>query len=786
MMIFIAALLIVFPGWELIGQAETVYELGNPYQIQILAPAGYDLTEYSFTTLPITFLSPDYKGDERGILVKTLENKKEGIQILLPAVSVGDGFALVHCSFYASASPGTFSVGLAALNVPPNQEFSKPGFSLATNRLDGLDMNRSRWQTIDLLYNSPHNTLIPFVQITSESAQYFFIDRLTVTPIHEMRLDQFKDILNVKSSENQPTPTPIPLSPLTPEGEFPNPFDDPNFALTEYTVSRIIEANGDGFPDTLLLTQNMGTGSESFYRWSIVGSGLGVSFGDRTLITQTNANSATTGDFNEDGIDDIILHNYNNTKTAEEVNLNSLFFLSENGSYERSPNPPDMRLVFKTETRDFNGDGHIDILRYCLGNPRTFDLLLGDGHGQFEKSEWNAILTNEASKLLAMRTIDYNNDGYLDFGVVTTPYQTNASSLSLYIGDGKAGFQPGIAQDLETDVSSFCFADLNGDQRMDVAYTDARGQVCIRWQTSDGRLSDPETEWIDSQAVRIEAADLNQDGWLDLVAGGVLGYEDILFGKGQGLFAKSIHYFGGYALLFLIDLNRDSYPDLITERAMALNRLGYGPRRTPSNLAGSFSNPKAVEILNQAIEINKPWLFPKPIEAQYNYSVNGASTTYYVKGGGMTPLRVGSLCVTALHNLAYKISPYKATILHSDNLTMDIEVWFSDRGKGLMQLGGQENAVSLKYDYEITYSVISLDMERMIPLKIVDNQNNQWVFDPDFYSIDGGIAPKRFTFKSRDLNEEQEFQVVDGVWILKNGSVGVKRIELTDFRLIGQ
>ncbi len=90
---------------------------------------------------------------------------------------------------------------------------------------------------------------------------------------------------------------------------------------------------------------------------------------------------------------------------------------------------------------------------------------------------------------------------------------------------------------------------------------------------------------------------------------------------------------------------------------------------------------------------------------------------------------------------------------------------------------------------------IEVDTERMVPLHIWDDEGARWVIGPEFLEVDGGLAPRVVLYQEEyyepSFESRFEFQVVDGVWILKEGEAGrpddpssIERFSLTDFRLI--
>ena len=75
---------------------------------------------------------------------------------------------------------------------------------------------------------------------------------------------------------------------------------------------------------------------------------------------------------------------------------------------------------------------------------------------------------------------------------------------------------------------------------------------------------------------------------------------------------------------------------------------------------------------------------------------------------------------------------------------------------------------------------IHIEPEKAIPLSIAcgtaqapedpESLGPRWTFDPDFYEVDGGYAPRILrSDHPESFDERQEFQVVNGIWIYKSG-----------------
>ena len=120
-------------------------------------------------------------------------------------------------------------------------------------------------------------------------------------------------------------------------------------------------------------------------------------------------------------------------------------------------------------------------------------------------------------------------------------------------------------------------ADLNGDQKADVAVRTAGGgmdsDVSVLLNNGDGTFGSPTSYFAGSQVNSFVVADFNNDGKLDIASGSTAGL-GVLLGKGDGTFEpatfSSISGTSGLVIRAAADLNRDGNADLIADRGVLL------------------------------------------------------------------------------------------------------------------------------------------------------------------------------------------------------------------------
>jgi len=196
-------------------------------------------------------------------------------------------------------------------------------------------------------------------------------------------------------------------------------------------------------------------------------------------------------------------------------------------------NLPDSALG--VNAADFNVDGHLDIL-FGRSNGGTATVLLNDGQGGFTSSDFGV------GSSVGIVVADLNGDGKPD--VASTSY--NFPFVRVFFNNGSGGF---------------------GQSNVDIPFT-SQGQSPL----TGGLLT----------------ADLNHDGKADLIVStpGTSGAQ-ILLGNGSGGFTQiaQVNFPTFFDMLAMVDVNDDTFPDLILGGSSAAGSLGV----MLGNGSGSFA-----------------------------------------------------------------------------------------------------------------------------------------------------------------------------------------------------
>lgn len=259
---------------------------------------------------------------------------------------------------------------------------------------------------------------------------------------------------------------------------------------------------------------------------------------------------------------------------------------------------------------DLNGDHHPDLL---VGIAATdahlnfFAALLNNGSGQFGAPIYAPIPTpNEFVDGDEFSVADVNGDSIPD--VLVTGTNPEGTVVQLFLGKGDGTFTPGEQVDNSSgpvrDVTNAVLVDVNGDGCADVVDVDTIATVHIFPGDCKGNF-DNQTSFqvygIGDVGYGLAVADVNGDGHLDIITGGIPGGPGggygtetgdtvtVRFGNGKGGFGAAQVYRGdpGMFALAVADLKGNGRPDVITANQDANTTTVY-----VNNGSGNFGAPQ--------------------------------------------------------------------------------------------------------------------------------------------------------------------------------------------------
>jgi hypothetical protein len=229
---------------------------------------------------------------------------------------------------------------------------------------------------------------------------------------------------------------------------------------------------------------------------------------------------------------------------------------------------------------DMNHDGHIDVVQ-CNNWGYNAIVHFGDGLGGF--GERDTVVNGEGGPNRVV-TADFNNDGDLDIAVAGP----DEGVILIYLGNGKGGLTlpPKEIEDIKNDHEVIT-ADFNADGNADIA-TVTPSTVEIFLGDGTGSFTFGSEIRNVANSANLAAADLNNDGKLDLLVGGAgpntetKNYVSTYLGDGTGgfVFKQSIALSKGDVRgeMAVGDFNEDGNPDVAfpLDRVLIFNGDGTG------------------------------------------------------------------------------------------------------------------------------------------------------------------------------------------------------------------
>jgi hypothetical protein len=370
----------------------------------------------------------------------------------------------------------------------------------------------------------------------------------------------------------------------------------------------IADLNGDGLPDVIVADNNDGSVFEtaSFIYWN---GPAGLDAARRTELPTSGAQSAAIGDVDGDGRPDLIFLNTLGGHVKRTPTY--IYFGNERGEYSTG-----RRRVIETDgandgaSADLNDDSYTDLLltQNLRLKPEALpkEIASGairerDGSVETQPIYWGASDAFEKLRTTYLpmfgsygaSVADLNRDGYLD--IVLSGYFRRTGEKTdrsrIYYGS-KNGYSLDHYQDLDAPgAEPSLIADFNRDGWPDIVFpnrkTGAMEGSMLYYGGPDGFSKERSVLMQTAHTTRAQAADLNGDGWLDLIFSNQIENGSqftptlIYWGGADGFSTErrtSLPTWGGYGIC-VADYNRDGFLDLAIP-----TYKGYKTRKTDSTV----------------------------------------------------------------------------------------------------------------------------------------------------------------------------------------------------------
>lgn len=304
-------------------------------------------------------------------------------------------------------------------------------------------------------------------------------------------------------------------------------------------------------------------------------------------------------------------------------------------------------------TGDFNGDGILDVVSYStyFGSPNLLQILLGNGDGTFTPLP-AVTIPQFASDNVSLIVGDWNRDGNLDIALTTY----NSTSISLLWGNGDGTFSSSISSlSVNTFLSGFVTGDFNNDGNPDIAvgeWNSSGGQLSIFY--GDGAGNFTKTSVLSALSnfgwpFSLLTSDINNDGYADLLFV-TNGRSYVLLGNStesptQVVYIPTFAFGASGVPVALADFNGDGVIDVASTsggKSPVVLQLGYGD--------GTFSTgPQAtVPGLLLSTPLLGDWAGNGVPNLLVSSDVNGKEADYYDYQNYILPPATQSATATLL------------------------------------------------------------------------------------------------------------------------------------------
>ncbi len=403
---------------------------------------------------------------------------------------------------------------------------------------------------------------------------------------------------------------------------WPNPKSLSNTQGTYFVL--VADLNGDGIPDLVL-----GSNQVSIY--------LGKADGTYTKAATPSISGPTSyplvnADFNGDGIPDLAVPLYGSNDIA--------ILLGKGDGTFSSPvmaTVPGFPVdIAQAVVGDFNGDGISDLAVLDSDNS-VVDILLGNGDGTFTTETVNPPISGTPSHVV---TGDFNGDAKADLAVAESD-----GTIAIVLGNGDGTFAAAGSVNSASSNSPLAVADFNGDGKLDIAVAAGANtsseSVSVLTGNGDGTFNSPFSgqSATSTSITWIQVADFNQDGAADVVVADSSGSSTVFLNKGGGSLSQSFPVVSGlnvpyYLEVGVADLNGDGYPDIVAGGYYSSSQGLYltKPTETASATASVQVNGTGRHLAEASF----------PAEGKYESSVSSSIPLW-----GLLPATSTTLSLTA-------------------------------------------------------------------------------------------------------------------------------------------
>jgi len=323
--------------------------------------------------------------------------------------------------------------------------------------------------------------------------------------------------------------------------------------------------------------------------------------------------ASAIGDFNHDGISDVLIHGFRSGNTAASGNVyyvlpgqagdafdpaKSVISADGSGITCECSSPTEAITV-----DDFDGDGYADVAYTATSFGSGGQTGIAVNAGAATPGSFTTFVTlpaitptvsGETFQSAAIASGHFTSSGYPDIAVVGSSSTSSTGYVALYLnqgpGKGTITFADPVLFDVGLQPNSIATADFRANGTTDVVVanivgTTQTGSVQVLFGNGKGGLKTSSTVAIGVELASVSVADFNNDGYPDILAVGYDGSLYLLLNDKTGHFSSSKTVTGALAnsLNVVGDFNGDGLIDIA-------ELTTFSPGESSSSVASVFLN----------------------------------------------------------------------------------------------------------------------------------------------------------------------------------------------------
>lgn len=275
------------------------------------------------------------------------------------------------------------------------------------------------------------------------------------------------------------------------------------------------------------------------------------------------------GDFDANGVPDVVVADYGASKVRVLLNQGG-GNLGTNVDYVTGWNPSEVKV------KDLNGDGKVDIVTANYAAD-TVSVFLNNGNGTFAAK----VDYPTGPEPRSVTCADVNGDGWMDLVTANSLALTAThDAVSVLLNQGNGTFAPRVDYgDWSTGTRSVTTADMNGDGKPDIISLTSHF-VRVMMNNGNGTFGAPAAWYQEFTGLKCTTGDFNGDGKPDVAVGNQYNAGvNVYINTGNGALAAPVNYGGPEQRnIVAADVNQDGKLDLVTSisGSAACVRLNLG------------------------------------------------------------------------------------------------------------------------------------------------------------------------------------------------------------------